>query len=213
MEEQEKSRQFSLSTIAGISAASLIAVGAITGLLAWHMLTSSTDLSSSRNELSTSSSSTKSKEPSSSKFEQKQVQVYWIDASGSDIELTPSPIAIEQEKSNKPEAILESAFKRLLAGSPGEELTSSIPEGTKLNKVNIKEDGIHIDLSKEFTKGGGSASMMGRVAQILHTATSLEPKASVWIEVEGEQLETLGGEGLLLDQPLTRADFREDFEL
>ena len=59
MEEQEKGRQFSFSTIAGISAASLIAVGSITGLLAWHILTSSTDLSSSRSEYSPNSSPTK----------------------------------------------------------------------------------------------------------------------------------------------------------
>ncbi len=211
MEEQEKSRQFSFSTIAGISAASLIAVGSVTGLLAWHILTSSTDLSSSRSEYSPSSSQTR--KPSSNKIQQKEAQVFWIDASGNNIELVPSPIAIEQEKSNQPEAVLDSAFKRLLAGSPGEELATSIPEGTKLNNINIKEDGIHIDLSKEFTTGGGSASMMGRVAQILHTATSLDSQAPVWIEVEGEQLETLGGEGLLLEQPLTRASFREDFEL
>ncbi|MGB3693943.1 MAG: GerMN domain-containing protein [Spirulinaceae cyanobacterium] len=211
MEEQEKSRQFSFSTIAGISAASLIAVGSITGLLAWHILTSSTDLSSSKSEYSPNSSQTS--KLSSSKIQQKEAQVFWIDASGSDIELVPSPIAIEKEKSNQPEAVLDSAFKRLLAGSPTEELATSIPEGTKLNSIKIKEDGIHIDLSKEFTTGGGSASMMGRVAQILHTATSLEPKAPVWLEVEGERLETLGGEGLLIEQPLTRADFREDFEL
>ena len=114
---------------------------------------------------------------SSSKLKQKEVQVFWIDTSGNDIELTPSPIAIEQEKSNQPEAILDSAFKRLLAGSPTEELATSIPEGTRLNGIEIKEDGIHVDLSKEFTTGGGSASMMGRVAQILHTATSLDSQA------------------------------------
>jgi spore germination protein GerM len=55
--------------------------------------------------------------------------------------------------------------------------------------------------------------MTGRVAQILYTATSLQPTAKVWIDVEGKPLETLGGEGLELKQPLTRQGFEQNFTL
>lgn len=77
----------------------------------------------------------------------------------------------------------------------------------------MKQDGIHVNLSQEFTNGGGSASMTGRVAQVIYTATTLEPEAQVWIEVEGKPIETLGGEGLELQQPLTRQSFQENFTL
>jgi spore germination protein GerM len=70
-----------------------------------------------------------------------------------------------------------------------------------------------VDLSQEFTAGGGSASMTGRVAQILYTATSINPNTNVWIDVEGKRLEVLGGEGLVLDQPLTRQNFEKNFDL
>ncbi len=55
--------------------------------------------------------------------------------------------------------------------------------------------------------------MAGRLAQILYTATTLEPDAPVWLSVEGKPLEVLGGEGLLLEQPLSRDRFEKDFNL
>jgi len=47
------------------------------------------------------------------------------------------------------------------------------PTVNKASDVTIQNDGIHVDLSQEFTTGG-SASMSSRVAQVLYTATSLQ---------------------------------------
>jgi spore germination protein GerM len=91
--------------------------------------------------------------------------------------------------------------------------TTTIPKETKLKAVSLEADGVHVDLSKQFTTGGGSTSMTGRVAQILYTATSLDPTTKVWINVEGKPLEVLGGEGLELEQPLTRENFKKNFAL
>lgn len=143
---------------------------------------------------------------------EKKVEVYWLQPNNSDVKLAPNAIALDPANTTS-NAILEEAIKSLLAGPADPAVTTTIPKGTTLNGLEIKPDGIHIDLSEKFTAGGGSASMQGRIAQVLYTATSLDPSAKVWLSVDGKPLETLGGEGLLLDQPMTRQNFDRNFTL
>lgn len=141
---------------------------------------------------------------------EKSVQIYWLKTTGSEIKLAPAPVSVNEAQ---PNVILKAAFEKMLQGSTDPSLTSTIPANTKLQKLEIQPDGIHVDLSSEFTKGGGSTAMMGRVAQVIYTATTLDPNASVWISINDEPLDLLGGEGLVLDQPLTRQEFDQNFSL
>jgi spore germination protein GerM len=79
--------------------------------------------------------------------------------------------------------------------------------------LKAENNNIHVNLSENFTTGGGSTSMMGRVGQVVYTATSLNPQAKVYIEVNGKLLEVLGGEGVELQQPLTRESFQKNYPL
>ncbi len=139
------------------------------------------------------------------------LQVYWLKTSGKAITLSPS-VVTPRDKENSNTA-LAAAIEALLAGPSDTAVTTTIPRETKLRSLAVKKDGIHIDLSRAFTQGGGSTSMTARVGQVLYTATSLNPSAKVWLSVDSKPLETLGGEGLMLDQPLTRESFQRDFPL
>jgi hypothetical protein len=86
-------------------------------------------------------------------------------------------------------------------------LSSTIPEGTELLGVEVSEGVAYVDLSREFETGGGSLSMMGRVAQVVYTATRVEGVDSVRILLDGSPLDVLGGEGLIIDQPQARSDW------
>ncbi|MGB7893730.1 MAG: GerMN domain-containing protein [Microcoleus sp.] len=139
------------------------------------------------------------------------VQVYWVkDASGK-FEGVPTKVAVKQ--ADKPDAALQAAFTSLLAGPKDGTVSSEIPNGTKLRGLSVKNDGVYVDLSAEFTSGGGSNSMTGRLGQVIYTATSLQPNTKVWISVEGKPLELLGGEGLEVAQPSTRQSFDKNFPL
>ena len=111
-------------------------------------------------------------------------------------------------------SVLTKAFNYLLSHPQLDQLSSTIPQGTRLLNLQVKPDGIHLNLSQEFTQGGGTASMTYRVAQVLYTATSLDPEAKVYLAVEGKLLNEnnpLGGEGLMLQQPMTRQQFVKEF--
>lgn len=88
-------------------------------------------------------------------------------------------------------------------------LSSTIPEGTELLGVEVSNGIASVDLSEEFESGGGSLSMMGRVAQIVYTATRFEDVDSVRFFLEGAPLDVLGGEGLIIDEPQTRSAWTE----
>jgi hypothetical protein len=106
---------------------------------------------------------------------------------------------------------LAGALTALLDGPTEDEaatgLSSTIPEGTELLGVEVSDGVAFVDLSREFETGGGSLSMMGRVAQVVYTATRFEGIDSVRFLLEGSPLDLLGGEGLIIDQPQTRSDW------
>ncbi len=103
------------------------------------------------------------------------------------------------------------ALEALLAGPTAEEqsigFTSAIPPGTRLLGLTIENGIATVDLSGQFAEGGGSFSMMARVAQVIFTLTQFPSVQAVLFQLDGQPVEALGGEGLMLDEPLGRDDF------
>jgi hypothetical protein len=108
--------------------------------------------------------------------------------------------------------VLTYALLQLLKGPSDEEsgqgLYSEIPKGTRLLGLNGSGGKtITINLSKQFAAGGGSHSMLARLAELTQTikaalARSNTPHASVYLQLDGQPLSTLGGEGLDIDEPI-----------
>jgi spore germination protein GerM len=133
-------------------------------------------------------------------------QVYWLQANQNTIQLQPQTLTFVPNI--VPIEQLRQAITLLLSAAANPRgASSTIPAQTRL--LNLKQEGnaIYVDLSAEFAQGGGSSSMIYRVAQILYTATSLDPEAQVYLSIAGQPIDEahpLGGEGLVLPFPLTR---------
>ncbi|MBC1241993.1 GerMN domain-containing protein [Nostoc sp. 2RC] len=203
MKDQQGSNRISSGIIAGVAAA-VVAVG---GGVAW--------LTSQSNNTPTPSKPSQGIEqpgqPSTRQPANEQTaNVYWLRPKNKNIALVPHSVKVAAVRPNQ---ALEAAFESLLAGPTEGTDSTTIPKGTKLLGLKAESDEVRVNLSEEFTRGGGSASMIGRVGQVVYTATSLNPKAKVYIDVNGKPLDVLGGEGIELQQPLTRESFDKNYPL
>jgi germination protein M len=107
------------------------------------------------------------------------------------------------------------ALEALLSGPTATEraagLTSAVPRGTRLLGLSLDGTTARVNLSARFASGGGSLSVQARVAQVVYTLTRFPTIDAVDFMLDGALIETLSGEGLILDAGQTRADWR-DFE-
>ncbi|CAD5928859.1 GerMN domain-containing protein [Planktothrix agardhii 1029] len=202
MEDPQKTRVIPVGIMAGI-AACLIAVGAG---LSWWTLSSR---SPKEPVVSSPTLTLPQPTPSPSETVEKTLAIYWVEDKSGKLAIISQPVQIQAQ--NDPTVFLNIALDRLLAGVSDPNQFSEIPKGTKLLNLTTKNDEVYVDLSPEFTQGGGSASMTGRLGQIVYTSTTLNPNSKVWLSVAGKPLTVLGGEGLEIPQPITRSTFDREF--
>lgn len=208
--EEPQARRIPVALIAGVSAVIVVVAG---GTAWWSWKSSPSDSDAPTSATSEPSATVPSPQQSSPQATaETTARIYWLEDTGTSLELVPNPVRIEAT-SDEPGTILTEAFQRLLEQPQQSPAFSTIPPGTRLQNLEVKQDGVHINLSQEFTTGGGSASMTGRLAQVVYTATTLDKDTFVWISVEGEPLQYLGGEGLEIPQPITRQQFEAEFAM
>lgn len=108
---------------------------------------------------------------------------------------------------------LEYAILELLKGPNYSERAkgtyNEIPKGTKL--LSIKQNGntVIINLSSEFQYGGGTDSIYSRMRQLIKTALLNAPNKSIYLYLDGKQADVIGGEGIMVTQPLSENSLDE----
>ena len=100
---------------------------------------------------------------------------------------------------------LKFAINSLISGPKQNEqdkgVYTEIPEGTDLIYVHELPDKAIINLSSEFETGGGTDSLYKRLYQVIKTANR-NSDVPVYLYVEGQRADVIGGEGIMLNQPL-----------
>lgn len=153
---------------------------------------------------------TPSIEPKDSKTEnsatEKVVKIFLLDNSGN-LHALSRTCDISSQKS-----CFEYAIKELVSAPTKWEkskgYTSEIPAGTRVLSVRESANSILVDLSSEFESGGGAESTYARVKQIIKTANA-NSSIPVYLYINGKQANVIGGEGIMIKQPLNERSFDE----
>ncbi|MDD3594194.1 MAG: GerMN domain-containing protein [Candidatus Gastranaerophilales bacterium] len=107
---------------------------------------------------------------------------------------------------NPDEDEFERAMKELFSGANTFEkisgVYSEIPKETKLLGIKKDANSYTINISEDFEYGGGADSMKARVKQLVETATKASGGKDVYLEINGKRVEVIGGEGIIIKQPL-----------
>lgn len=91
----------------------------------------------------------------------------------------------------------------LMQGPQNTGLTKTIPDGTRVNKAEVKGDTLYLDLSKEFVENheGGETKESATIYSIVNTMTNLTEVNSVKILIEGEENKAFKDEKIKFDDP------------
>lgn len=111
-----------------------------------------------------------------------------------------------QVEIDKDEKLEEVIFKELQKGPKGTSQDSTIPQGTKLLSVEVKESICYLDLSKEFVDNnpGGTAFETVLINSIVNSLTELSEIIKVQFLIEGEKREVYSH--MIFDEPFERND-------
>ncbi len=110
-------------------------------------------------------------------------------------------------------AVATAAMNALLSGPNEDEsgaspaISSAVPHGTQLLGLSIDGGVATVDLSSEFESGGGSASVLGRLGQVVYTLTQFPTVKSVQFRIDGQPVTVFSSEGIVLEAPVDRADY------
>jgi len=102
--------------------------------------------------------------------------------------------------------------KELLQGASrsekSNEIITNIPNRTKLLSAMLKDQVVVLNFSKEFENNQfGRESTINQLKQIVFTVTEFPNIKGVQFLIEGKVKNYLGGEGVIINKPLSRNDF------
>ncbi len=104
---------------------------------------------------------------------------------------------------------LKYAVKSLINGPTEKEkkagVYTEIPSGTRLISLTESPSRVVINLTSDFENGGGTDGIYKRLFQLIKTV-KINSNLPLYLQLDGKQIDVIGGEGVMINQPLS-----EDF--
>lgn len=81
---------------------------------------------------------------------------------------------------------------------------TEVPSGAEIINITEQPNKVIVNLNSAFVNGGGTDSLYKRLYQLIKTV-HLNSKVSVYLYIDGQQADVVGGEGIMLSQPLSNS--------
>lgn len=153
---------------------------------------------------------TSGEEPVNEDVPKSYVSVYFIGQNANKEEVYK---VVKREYSAKEDGTkLKFSIESLLQGPSSKEkaegIYSEIPQGTKLLSLEEKPNKIVVNLSGDFEQGGGTDGLYKRLYQLIKTSNK-NTTIDVYLYINGKQADVIGGEGVMINQPLSGKSLEE----
>ncbi len=117
--------------------------------------------------------------------------------------------AVKREYIEEYGSKLKFAVKSLINGPTDKEkkagVYTEIPSGTRLISITESPSRVVINLTSDFENGGGTDGIYKRLFQLIKTV-KINSNLPLYLQLDGKQVDVIGGEGIMINQPLN-----EDF--
>jgi spore germination protein GerM len=81
---------------------------------------------------------------------------------------------------------------------------TEIPTDAQIINITETPDKVVVNLTSSFVTGGGTESLYKRLYQLIKTA-KLNSSLPVYLFIDGQRADVVGGEGIMLSQPLSNS--------
>ena len=100
------------------------------------------------------------------------------------------------------------AVTSLVRGPKAEEkqrgVYTEVPSNSEVINITEQPDKVIVNLNSAFVTGGGTESLYKRLYQLIKTAR-LNSSIPVYLYIDGQRADVVGGEGIMLSQPLSNS--------
>jgi spore germination protein GerM len=138
------------------------------------------------------------------KVPEKAVKIYLIRFNEKTEKISLVPVA-RKVKSESP--VLET-LKELIKGpsvtEKGKGLLSAVPSNLRIRDVRITDRTAVIDFNSAIEQNANGSILLGRIDQIVYTATQFDNITGVQIKINGRTKKFLGSDGLAISGPIQR---------
>lgn len=81
---------------------------------------------------------------------------------------------------------------------------TEVPMDSKVINITEQSDKVIVNLNSAFVTGGGTESLYKRLYQLIKTV-KLNSNLPVYLYIDGQRADVVGGEGIMLSQPLSNS--------